>query len=308
MKRASMDPAGQDDPSKGSQGGRIIDLCGLRGKTGTRRRWLVLLGVLLLAGGGWLASLRLPTGAATGAAVQELPAPTNRADNRFRFGTFNIHGCVGSDGRYDESRVAEALADLDLVGLNEVRGWAWGEATNQAAAVGRRLGLGWLSAPAECRWYCQQFGNGLLTRLPVDRWERIPLPGRFAKSPRNLLRSEVRLGDRRVQVLLTHLIRSDEPLRRQQFREVTQRFLSLEGPAVFAGDLNANGSDPLIQELLTQPGVVDALARERPSREAKQIDWVFVRGLEVRAAGVREGPASDHPLVWADLALPSSGE
>lgn len=306
MNRGSQDPSASPEPFQDSEGGRIIALDGLASKRRrSRRRGLVLL-VLLAAGGGY-ASLRQSTGAAAGDAIRRGTSPVAH-EASFHFGTFNIHGCVGTDGRYDASRVAKAVAELDFVGLNEVHGWAWSDASNQAADLGEELGLAWLSAPAESRWFCQQFGNGLLTRVVVDHWQRIPLPGRFAQSQRNLLRVEVRLGNQPVEIILTHLIRGDGTLRQEQFRQARQLFLALPKPAVMAGDFNADGSDPLIQELLAEAGVVDALASQRPSREAKQIDWIFVRGLDVRTAGVREGAASDHPLVWAELVLPGSGE
>jgi endonuclease/exonuclease/phosphatase family metal-dependent hydrolase len=308
MEAASAGTSPPERPSGDSGRGRIIALSGLLGKTGTRRRRWLLAAVLLVAAVTWHASLRQPIGPASGDSVQETSTAAVRSGEAFRFGTWNIHGCVGTDGRYDEARVAQALTGLDVVGLNEVHGWSFAASSSQVAALGQRLRMGWLDAPAERRWYCQQFGNGLLTTLPLDRWQRIPLPGKFAKSRRNLVLAQIRPGERRVQVLLAHLIRKDEALRQQQFREAATLFLSLEEPAVMAGDLNADGSDPQIQELLTKPGVADALASQRPSREAQGIDWIFVRGLQAREAGIQPGDASDHPLLWAELVLPGKNE
>jgi endonuclease/exonuclease/phosphatase family metal-dependent hydrolase len=265
---------------------------------------LALLLVAVLAVGTWHASLRQPTGPAAGVALQGPALPPAAPRETFRFGTFNIHGCVGADGRHDEARVARCLEGLDVVGLNEVRGWSFRESANQAAALANHLNVNWLYAPAELRWHCQQFGNGLLSRLPADRWERIPLPGRFAKSRRNMLLVQIRPGNRTVEILLTHLIRSDSAMRQQQFKEAASLFLSLKEPAIMAGDLNADGSDPQIRKLLAVPGVVDALAARRPSHESRNIDWILVRGLQPVDAGFRDDGASDHPVAWAELALP----
>src|SRR5262250_2446476 len=83
--------------------------------------------------------------------------------------TYNIHTCVGVDRRYDPSRIAAVLReiDADIACLQEVdahRGtersaeqWAYlGEAT------GCRVILG-----AGIRDYRRRFSNAILTRFPV---------------------------------------------------------------------------------------------------------------------------------------------
>ncbi|MCW8141795.1 MAG: endonuclease/exonuclease/phosphatase family protein, partial [Planctomycetota bacterium] len=39
-----------------------------------------------------------------------------------RFATYNVHRCIGADGRYDADRVAAVIRELDadVVGLQEV--------------------------------------------------------------------------------------------------------------------------------------------------------------------------------------------
>ncbi len=275
-----------------------------------RRRWqLVAVGLAaVLAAAAWYASLRRSTGSATGTTLDG-PAPAIAAQPAaLRIGLLNIHGCVGRDGRYDPQRVARSMNDLDIVGLNEVRGWSCWQRSNQAAVLGGLAGTGWLFAPAEQRWFCQQFGNGLLTTVPIDRWQRIPLPNQFAKSCRNMLLVQTRYRNRTVHILLTHLIRSDEPLRRQQFEQASALFLSLDEPALLAGDLNADGSDPQIKELLRTPGVIDALGSLRRSDQNRGVDWLLLRGLQPMEAGVRDDGASDHPLVWAAVTLPGKND
>jgi endonuclease/exonuclease/phosphatase family metal-dependent hydrolase len=197
---------------------------------------------------------------------------------------------------------------LDIVGVNEAHGWSYPESANQVAMLGRLLNMNWLYAPAERRWYCREFGNGLLSSLPTDRWERIPLPGKFATSGRNMVLVRTGCQSRTVRILLTHLIRNEDTLRQQQFQRAASLFLSLEAPAVLAGDLNMDGSHPQMRKLLAAPGVVDALSAMRLPEENQGVDWVLVRGLRVVEAGIREEGASDHPLVWASLALPAASE
>jgi endonuclease/exonuclease/phosphatase family metal-dependent hydrolase len=289
--------------SAGASGGRILATLAFLGKTGRRPRWWIAGLVVVLLAGTWYASLRRSTGPAAGGALQ---GPPPLADQRetFRLGMWNIHGCVGRDGHYDAARVAKCLHGLDMVGLNEVHGWSFSASANQAATLGQLLHMGWLNAPAEQRWYCQQFGNALLTTRPIDRWERTPLPDASGKGNRNVVLVQTRHRQQTLQIVLTHLVHKDVALRYEQFDKVMALFRSLPEPAILAGDLNLRGSDPRLLEQLARPGVVDALASKRPSTQNPEVIWILLRGLRVVDAGMREEGASDHALVWAELALP----
>lgn len=302
-------PSGQtpDAENATSSGDGILALPAKPGK-GRPFRWVAIGLVALAAAGIWLASLRRPTGAAAGTSVEGPSLSPGAARTTFRVGTWNIHGGVGRDGQRDMARLARCIqgtGGLDFVGLNEVHGWAWSARSSQAALLGSLLDVGWLYAPAEQRWYCQQFGNGLLTVLPVQRWDRIPLPGKFATSCRNLVLVKLGQQERAVQILLTHLVRGDVALRGKQLEKASSLFLSLAEPAVMMGDLNTDGSDPQIAKLLATPGVVDASGSAGGSKAHRGIDWILVRGVRVVDAGQREDGASDHPLVWAELAWPA---
>jgi len=67
------------------------------------------------------------------------------------------------------------------------------------------------------------------------------------------------------------------------------------------GDLNSGREDPEIRRLASMPGVLEPLALVSPADTSDRVDWIFVRGLKVRGAGIRELRASDHPCVWAEL-------
>ena len=221
--------------------------------------------VLLLALGGlvWLASRPQPTGPAEGTALDgpaAWTAPPPR--DSFRIGTFNIDGCKGADGRRDVDRVATCLTDLDFVALNEVHGPRLWESDNQAAMLGRRLGMHWLFAPATRDWHHIDFGNGLLTSLPVESWQRIPLTASNGRGYRNAVLARVRQGRQTISVLLTHIARSDDLTRQQQLRETIDLYLGLSGPAIFLGDLNSEAAEPEIGRLLAAPGVIDAVGQK----------------------------------------------
>lgn len=255
----------------------------------------------------WSAADRTPSGPAAGTELHGA-APSAALPATLRLATFNIHSGVGSDGRLDLARTGKSLDRFDLVALNEVRDPSW-IAPDQAESLGTMLQRRWLFAPSERRWWHNHFGNGVVTQLPVSDWLQIPLPSTRGKGFRNAVLLTVPLAEGDVRVLLTHIDRSHD--REAQLRTVFALFLALAEPAVLLGDLNSTASDPQLAALLATPGVADAIgARETadgksaPAGIARRIDWILTRGLRRLDSGTEDRGASDHPLVWAELALP----
>ena len=270
---------------------------------------LLIAGVtLLVAGLIWHASLRRPAGPADGVdargeiAQRMAPGPT------IRVGAFNIHGCKGTDRRRDLDRVAEYLVGMDLVALSEVHWDRLTHSHDQALRLGQKLGLASVFAPSVLQWYRYEFGNGLLTAMPVNFWQRIPLARRYDRSYRNALLVGLKHQDRTILALITHVTRRDDRERRAQLRAVIALFLALEEPAMLLGDLNSPPDDPQIRQLLARPGVVDAVGINPEASPRYRVDWVIARGLRAVDAGKSDNGASDHPLYWAELELPGMVE
>ena len=173
--------------------------------------------------------------------------------------------------------------------LNEVQGPTFFEKQDQAALLGQQLGMGWLFAPTVRQWYCLESGNGLLTRVPVNSWQRIPLVRQVDYSYRNAVRVDLHQQydpQRRVfHVLLTHVNRRYDSEREAQLKEVIAMFLALPEPAILLGDLNSTAKDPQIRHLMALPGVVDAVGQVLGPKDKDRIDWIFVRGLRCLDAG-----------------------
>jgi endonuclease/exonuclease/phosphatase family metal-dependent hydrolase len=219
---------------------------------------------------------------------------------------FNIHSCRDADGNFDPERTAEALRGFDLIGLNEVRGgWQW-QRPDQAQLLGRRLDLPWLFAPTEWRWWRDDFGNGLLCRYEVARWQRQPLTGTRHKGHRNRLLAEVRHHQATIHVIVTHLDRVQD--RAAQLKEVTDEFLALPEPALLMGDLNTPRADPCLARVLTTPGVCDLVGESIARDSSRRIDWILARGLRSLRGGLIDTGASDHPLVWAEVEVESAAD
>jgi endonuclease/exonuclease/phosphatase family metal-dependent hydrolase len=267
-----------------------------------RPRWVVPVVIVLAAGGCvlWDGCRGTGTGPAMGTELSG-PAPTGEHGRELRIGTFNIHGGIGQSGVRDLDLTANCLRDLDLAGVNEVHGLSLTERRGQAELLGEKLGVAWLFAPTETRWWQPNFGNAALTRLPITYWERLPLPHTRGRGFRNMTLLMVPFDGKTLHVLITHVDRGQD--RPMQLRAVCELFLALAEPAVLMGDLNTDADDPQIRSLLASPGVVDAVGQVLGEKAPRRIDWIFARGLKCLDAGLVDRKASDHPMAWARLEI-----
>jgi endonuclease/exonuclease/phosphatase family metal-dependent hydrolase len=118
--------------------------------------------------------------------------------------TYNIHGCVGLDRRYEPARIAAVLReiDADIACLQEVDARGGGLHADQAAylgeATGRRVILG-----AAARERRGRFANAILTRDPplATRAIDLAVPG---YEPRGAVDVDLMIGDRMLRVMATH--------------------------------------------------------------------------------------------------------
>ena len=252
----------------------------------------------------YLGQRRMPTQHATGFALQGQNKLSPAGKSRLRVATFNIHGGKGEDGVRDLSRTASSLKGFDIIGLQEVHGAQLFGDRNQAKALGEALDMGWLFAATERRWWRNSFGNGLLSKLPVTKWERIPLAGPTRRSHRNVVVAVIPISGNELRVLVTHL--DTRQYRDVQLKAVIEIFLAVDPPVVLMGDLNFRRTDEQIRRLIAIPGVVEpsgeGLGKGVPARK----DWIFVRGLQATGSGTIDLGASDHPCIWAEFKIPDS--
>jgi endonuclease/exonuclease/phosphatase family metal-dependent hydrolase len=151
--------------------------------------------------------------------------------------TYNIHACIGADGRFDPERTVGVLLEIgaDLVALQEVE---------RHVVDGRDL-LDYLAAAVGMKAFAgptllrgtRGYGNALLTSLPLHALDRIDL-SLPRREPRGAMNVRLAWGDRRLQVVATHLgLRPGE--RRQQVRRLLPLFEAEHADvAVLLGDLN----------------------------------------------------------------------
>jgi phospholipase D1/2 len=121
--------------------------------------------------------------------------------------SYNVHSCLGMDGRRDPERIAAVISELDadIVGLQEVDSHAHGaQGLDQLATIARASGYAFVRGPTLLRSN-GQYGNGVLTRLAVQnaRLIDLSLPGR---EPRGAIDLEfVEPRGLRLRVVATHL-------------------------------------------------------------------------------------------------------
>lgn len=222
--------------------------------------------------------------------------------------TWNIHGGVGSDGRFDLTRVARVLGALapDVAALQEV-GEFEGRvpALDQARAVAEQTGLR-LAFMANVASGRRRYGNAVLSAHPITQEIHYDLTvGR--REPRGCLRADLDLGDgSTVHVFNLHLgLRARE--RRRQAMLLSADILrdaALAHPMIVVGDFNWWWPGPV--RALLRRAMVDcatAVQGPEPTYPARwpifRLDRVLVGpGVEpVTARAIDRGEArlaSDH--------------
>jgi len=153
-------------------------------------------------------------------------------------------------------RLPLILAELkrlrpDVIALQEVIGHE--TVPNQAQAIADALGYEYAFSSTDPVGSPQRYGNAILTRRPIlaRAWKKLePLD-----DSRTALQLRIAVGDRAVNVYVTHLHWTDEgaAIRRQQVQGLLEFIAaSSDGaPSLVAGDFNAVASAPELQALAT---------------------------------------------------------
>lgn len=124
----------------------------------------------------------------------------------FVAGSYNIHECVGVDGRRDPERISRVIMSLevDLIGLQEVDSRSAGPPpSDQLAYLSKATGLHAVAGPTVWR-PDGRYGNALLAkrRILSIRHHDLSYPGH---QPRAAIDAQVDIDGRRTaRVLVTH--------------------------------------------------------------------------------------------------------
>lgn len=153
--------------------------------------------------------------------------------------SYNVHGCVGTDGRRDVGRIARVLGKLgaDVIALQEVNCFpAEGASAQEATLLGDLPGVHASWGPTR-QADGTAFGNALLSSWPAAQTQNIDIsyPG---YEPRAALDVHFDIEGRRMRIIATHLgLRPTE--RRYQVQKILE---SVEHEddclTVLLGDIN----------------------------------------------------------------------
>lgn len=225
--------------------------------------------------------------------------------------SYNIHHGEGMDGQLDLERIASVIRSEqpDLVALQEVdRGTRRTEQIDQPARLAELTGM---QAVFERNIDYQggEYGNAVLSRLPVRRHENHHLPSLTPGEQRGLLEVQVEMKGGTVVFFATHFdYRSDERERLLSVAVARERVEGQPHPIIVAGDLNATPDSATISsaaEFLkdTCSLTSDSGFTFRADAPTKRIDYILHNGhpalRPVECRVLDEPVASDHRPVLA---------
>jgi endonuclease/exonuclease/phosphatase family metal-dependent hydrolase len=162
------------------------------------------------------------------------------AAHRLRVATYNIHRCIGVDGRCEPGRIASVLAELDCdaIGLQEV--------DNTPGPAPSSMQLDFLASASAMRAVAGlrilrhrgHYGNALLTRHPVRSVRRHDLSFSW-REPRGALDVELDVHGTPARMIVTHLGLTPGE-RRHQMRKILEIVgdVATATPVVLLGDIN----------------------------------------------------------------------
>jgi endonuclease/exonuclease/phosphatase family metal-dependent hydrolase len=255
--------------------------------------------------------------------VGKRPARPRAKPNTLRVMTYNVHSCVGMDGRVSPARVARLIAhyDPDIVALQEVdvRRARTGD-VDQAHYIARELEMDFHFHPA-FQVEEERYGDAVLSRHPVRlvRAECLPqLPDVLHREPRGALWVEIEAGGRMIQLVNTHLSLSPRERQAQIDALLGAEWLAhpeCRDPLVLCGDLNAMPRSRAYRRLALRLRDAQTLMENHRPKQTwfsqyplSRIDHVFVgENLEVVRIEVPRTElarkASDHLPLIVDLRI-----
>lgn len=232
------------------------------------------------------------------------------SDMSLRVASYNIHGGTDSDRKPSLEQIITTLAEInaDVVLLQEIdRLLPRSGFQDQFTLIADRLGFTNRAFYGRLSLGPCAFGNAILARNAVTRWQRLPLPSSGGE-PRAALGATLEIG---VTIWCTHLGLKQE-WRETQLSALAgainypQQDLGDPGtsPAILGGDFNSLRSDSEMERLRERTGL-DDFGEESPTVPVvgayRRIDHLLARGFTRPNAGTLEDRGSDHRLVWADF-------
>ena len=158
---------------------------------------------------------------------------------RLKVASYNIHQCVGMDGRCDPDRIAEVLREIgaDVIGLQEVSSRTGARSDSQQMDyLARALGLTALAGPTIIR-DDSHYGNALLTSRRVLDVRQVDLTV-YKREPRGALDVDLEVPGGTLRFIVTHLGLLPGERRTQVRRLLDILGTPSQSAIVLCGDMN----------------------------------------------------------------------
>ena len=224
--------------------------------------------------------------------------------------TYNVHSGADPKGHLGLEAIAQIIEreDPDVVGLQEIsRGWVINGSVDMLTWLSQRLGMVPVFGPAtDAQW-----GNAVLTRLPIQDYENRPLPTSDLLLRRAFMVLSLDRGaEQPLTVINTHYHhKSDGGAIRVQQSLAILGYWSGTPNTVIMGDFNAEHGDPEIDlygeaefgDVLDLTGVVPGYTSPVPG-PSRRIDYIFITpDLEASDGVIPPDEASDHLAVGVTI-------
>jgi endonuclease/exonuclease/phosphatase family metal-dependent hydrolase len=166
--------------------------------------------------------------------------PTER--DRLRVVSYNIHRCIGLDGKHAPERIAAVLAEMqaDIIGLQEVDSWSptlpAADARHHMEYLAARLRMQAVAGPTILH-DDRHYGNALLTRRRVRQVRHIDLTV-YRREPRAALDVDLEIPGGALRCVVTHLGLFPGERRTQVKRLLGALSIAADPLVVVCGDIN----------------------------------------------------------------------
>ena len=256
-----------------------------------------------------------------------VPAKAAAASETVRIMTYNVHGCIGMDGKISPERIARVIGrhQPDIVALQELdmqRKRTGG--IDQPHVIAKQLEMMYHFHPS-IQVEEEHYGNAVLSRYPMELIRAGRLPGRIKNSmmePRGAVWTAINVAGQWIHFFNTHLGLFPQERILQAKSLLGSEWLAhpaCAGPVVLCGDFNALPNSQLVRQI--KKILCDAQAKlkdhdPRPTWFSRypmgRIDHVFISpGIEVTHVEVSgtdlDKLASDHLPLIVDLKIPIKG-
>ena len=241
-----------------------------------------------------------------------------------RFLTYNVHSCIGSDGKVSPERISNVIAEVnpDVACLQELDlGRTRTAACDQARTIADRLSMQFAFFPT-MQAEAEQYGDAILSKHPILVRKAAtfpPVPRPVPNERRGAIWAHIVVRDVAWQVIGTHfgLGRGERRLQANYLRKDWIGPALSDGPVVLGGDFNSRSTSSVHQLLSGKVMDVHRLLRIRhsPTFATKLpficLDYIFVSSqVTVSTVSVVRSDAarvsSDHFPLYADVNIASS--